>query len=343
MYAADYRVRARRLAARRVDATPLMPHSADISSLVPIVHADDCGLSPGITDAILACYDRGWLRRTSVIVNGAGWEYAVAELKQRPRLPVVLHLNIFEGRPVSPPSEVDLLVDARGQFYRGFAMLWARGLAGAGAGRLRGQIRLELRRQIERFQEGLASGGPLSVDGHVHYHIIPPVLGELLALCAEYPIRTIRLPREPLYWPLTRVPRPSAVNVLKNVVLRTLCRRALPALEARSIDTTAAFIGVLATGAMTLEHVRASLEYLRQTGASGTVEILFHPGRGRPQEAWLWKDRPDLEAYYLSPDRDREAELLRSDALGELLRFHHNFAEHGPSAVKPSEIRPPLD
>ena len=90
------------------------------------------GCRLGITDAIVNCYDRGWLHRTSVIVNGAAWEYAVAALKQRPRLPVVLHLNIFEGRPISPPSEVDLLVDARGQFYRGFATLWARGLAGAG-------------------------------------------------------------------------------------------------------------------------------------------------------------------------------------------------------------------
>ena len=173
----------------------------DIPSLVPILHADDCGLSAGITDAIVHCYDRGWLRRTSVIVNGPGWEYAVAALKQRPRLGVVLHLNLFEGRPVSPPSEVDLLVDGRGQFYRGFATLWARGLAGRRALRLRAQIRLEMRRQIERFRQALASDSPLAVDGHVHYHMIPPVFSELLALCSEYPIRMIRLPREPLYWP----------------------------------------------------------------------------------------------------------------------------------------------
>ena len=173
----------------------------------------------------------------------------------------------------------------------------------------------------------------------MHYHVIPPVLSELLALCDDYPIRTIRLPREPLYWPLTRPPRPPAVNLLKNVVLRALCRRAVPALRKRSVDTTAAFVGVLATGAMTLEHVRASLEYLRRCGASGTVEILFHPGRARPEEAWLWKDRPDLEAFYLSPNRDREAELLRSEALGELLRVHHNFADRPAAAPGPSDIR----
>ena len=118
----------------------------------------------------------------------------------------------------------------------------------------------------------------------------------------------------------------------RSVVVR------VPALRERSVDTTAAFVGVLATGAMTLEHVRASLEYLRRTGASGTVEILFHPGRARPDEAWLWKDRPDLEAFYRSANRDREAELLCSDALGDLLRVHHNFADRRAAASGSGEI-----
>ena len=320
-----------------------MSRIPDIPSLVPILHADDCGLSVGITDAIVKCHDHGWLRRTSVIVNGPGWEYAAAALKQRPRLGVVLHLNVFEGRPLSPPSEVDLLVDAHGQFYRGFAALWARGLAGRGRSRLRRQLRLELRRQIERFQQAFAKDGPLAVDGHVHYHMIPPVFSELLDLCAEYPIRMIRLPRELLYWPLTRTPHPPAVNLVKNVLLRALCRRALTVLRERSVDTTAAFVGVLATGDMTLEHVRAALEYLRRSGIFGTVEILFHPGRARPDEAWLWAGRPDLAAFYLSPNRDREAELLRSDALSELLRDYHNFADPSSALPGPGGIQQRVD
>ena len=78
---------------------------------------------------------------------------------------------------------------------------------------------------------------------------------------------------------------------------------------------------------MTLEHVRVSLDYLRRAGTSGTVEILFHPGRARPDEASLWRDRPDLGAFYLSADRDREAELLCSDGLRQLLRDYHASRE----------------
>ena len=293
--------------------------------LVPIIHADDCGLSAGITNAIVACYDGGWLRRTSVIVNGDGWEHAVEELRRRPNLAVSLHLNLFEGRPLSRPSELDLLVDGRGQFYRGFASLCIRGLGGARGTRLRGQVRLELRRQIERFLEAFGDRGPLLIDGHVHYHVLPIFLHELLALCAEYPIAGIRLPCERVSWPALRhtsmrnAPHVSMLNMTKCAVLRALSRRAEPAFRARGVATTDAFIGILGTGVMTLEYVRAALNRLRATGVSGNVEILFHPGRARPEEAALWDGRPDLQEFYLSENRDREAELLRSSELGELL------------------------
>lgn len=309
------------------------------SRLVPILHADDCGLSEGITDAIVACHDRGCLSRTSVIVNGSNWEHTVAALQRRPHLSVGLHLNLFEGRPLSPPNELDLLVDRRGRFCRGFAALWARGLAGTGAARLRAQLRMEMRRQIERFVASFADRGPLSVDGHVHYHLLPPVFGELLSLCTEYPIETVRLPREPLYWPLVAgAPRPAMVNVAKNVVLRILSHRAAPALKSRSLKTTEAFVGVLGTGAMSLAHVRAALDHLRRSRTTGTVEILFHPGRARHDEASLWSDRPELQAFYLSANRDREAELLCSPVLGQLLRTYDALADDRATLPPPAKV-----
>ena len=287
----------------------------------------------------MACYDRGSLRRTSIIANGAGWEHAVDALRRRPQLSVALHLNLFEGSPLSAPTDVDLLVNRQGRFCRGFAGLWAHALTGVNAARLRAQLRLELRRQIERFLEAFADRGPVAVDGHLHYHVVPPVFDELLALCAEYPIGAIRLPREQLYWPLTRgAPRPATVNVAKNIVLRALCRRAGPALRARSLRTTEAFVGVLGTGAMTLAHVRAALDQLRRAGTSGAVEILFHPGRALPSEASLWSDRPELLSVYLSADRDREAELLCSAALDQLLREYDGPISDGSASVRSREV-----
>jgi len=126
--------------------------------------------------------------------------------------------------------------------------------------------------------------------------------------------------------------------VAKNLVLRALCRRAAPALEAAAVKTTGAFVGVLGTGAMTLAHVRTALDHLRQAGMRGTVEILFHPGRARPDEASLWTDRPELQRFYLSENRDREAELLRSAALGRLLRDHGASADDAHRSPEPAEV-----
>ena len=47
-------------------------------------------------------------------------------------------------------------------------------------------------------------------------------------------------------------------------------------------------------------------------------KILFHPGRARPEEAVLWADRPGLRSS-TAQNRDREAELLCSEAFGKLL------------------------
>jgi predicted glycoside hydrolase/deacetylase ChbG (UPF0249 family) len=260
-------------ASRTSQPMPLLAlAAAHVPRLVPIVHADDCGLSPGITAGIVRCYDGGWLQRTSVVVNGADWEGAVAALRRRPLLSAALHLNLFEGPALSPMSEVDLLVDAQGRFDRSFVRLWTAGLAGSGAARLRSQIRLELRRQIERFGQAFAERGPLVVDSHVHYHLLPPVFDELLALCRDYPISTIRLPSEPLYWPLTTgAPQPPAVNVVKNVLLRALSLRARRLLRQRSLESTEAFVGVLGTGNMTLAHVRAAFDHLHRRGFRGSA------------------------------------------------------------------------
>jgi predicted glycoside hydrolase/deacetylase ChbG (UPF0249 family) len=308
-------------------------------ALTAILHADDCGLTPGITAGIMACHDRGPLRRTSVIVNSSGWDDAVAALRERPRLEPVLHLNLFEGTPISPPAEIGLLVDRRGRFNRSFGALLALG-HGPSASRLRRQIRLELERQLDRFVDAFGHASAIAVDGHVHYHVLPAVCDELMAIAAAYRVRTVRLPRELLRWkPLAGAVRPPLVNMGKNVVLRVLCRRALPLFKACEVQTSDAFIGVLDTGRMTLEGIRASLTQLRSAGVSGTVEILFHPGRARPDEVAAWDGRPGLRSVYLSPDRDREAELLCSPALAAVLREYAGAADSGSSPLTDEATR----
>jgi len=95
-----------------------------------LIHADDFGLTEGITNGILDCFDHGALDSTSIVPNGHAFAYAVREYRRRQDLRLAVHLNLAEGRPVGRPEAVAPLVDEEGQFRLSFPALWLRHLFG---------------------------------------------------------------------------------------------------------------------------------------------------------------------------------------------------------------------
>ncbi len=125
------------------------------------------------------------------MVTGEAFEDAVRLARAHPTLSVGLHLVIVDGRSALPPSRVPHLVDGDGRFRPNpvFAGLRAQFPPIA-----QGELRQEVRAQLERFRE---TGLPLShVDGHHHLHLHPVVLDTLAALAREFDIPTVRLPLE---------------------------------------------------------------------------------------------------------------------------------------------------
>jgi hypothetical protein len=55
-------------------------------------------------------------------------------------------------------------------------------------------------------------------------------------------------------------------------------------------------------------------------GRDVSVEILFHPGGAAPGEETVWTRYPWVRAYYYSPWRRRESEVLRGPELAACLR-----------------------
>ena len=94
-----------------------------------IINADDLGMSRGITDGILVAHRYGFLTSTSLLVNMAASEYAVERVASAPKLGVGVHLNICQGRPISPAREVPSLVNADGTFHAAKVMIQVVGLA----------------------------------------------------------------------------------------------------------------------------------------------------------------------------------------------------------------------
>lgn len=285
------------------------------------VNADDFGLTEGTNRCILQAYDRGVLHGASILANGAAFESAAREYRKRPGLVLSVHLNLIEGKPVSNPKSVPLLLNKSGELSWSFGKLVLRYyLAGPSTRRaLRAQLRTELVAQIEKVKSILRPGAPLRVDSHMHLHLLPFVFRIVAEAATPQGIRYIRLPRETFFLFLGDAQSWRVylgANLIKHFVLKLLSRQAFQICTAQGIETCDHFVGVLFTGKMTLGAASAALKNL---SPSDNTEILFHPGTPDHHDRALWKDRSDLVEYYYDEWRQRELQTLLSPGFRALL------------------------
>jgi predicted glycoside hydrolase/deacetylase ChbG (UPF0249 family) len=153
-----------------------------------IINADDFGWTRGITDGILRSHNDGLVTSTSLLVNQPASEYAIAQMRNAPRLGVGIHLNLCSGAPVLPASQVPTLVAANGNFYPDNEMarrliLW----------RVSSQeIEAEFRAQIQWARE---RGVDIAhADSHYHVHLYPVAVYAFQRAVLGEGIRYIRSP-----------------------------------------------------------------------------------------------------------------------------------------------------
>lgn len=288
-----------------------------------IIHADDFGLTKTITDNILDCRRNGVLSSLSVVPNGHAFEYAMGQIRRDPSLRVAIHLNLIEGKPISPPDEVDALVDENGYFCHSFISIWKAYVFSSQEtrARLKRQVALEIAAQLGRVRNALGPTRPIHVDGHLHIHCIPFVFESLIAHRRSFDIEYIRIPREPFFLDvrsLSSVKNYFGPNIIKHFLLKVLsikCRRLLDALKIQYPDY---FIGVLFTGNMSISSIERAFKRIG-VGAEKTVEVLLHPGGASDEEAVYWRSNKKLKQYYLSSNRHAEKSILMSDKFARLV------------------------
>ena len=162
-----------------------------------IITADDFGLAREVNEAIERAHQGGVLTAASLMVGGAASADAVQRARRMPRLRVGLHLTLVDDWPVSPAEAIPDLVERAGPFAgrlrRDLASL---GFSIVARPSVRRQVRSEVRAQFEAYR---ATGLALDhVNAHRHYHLHPSVLGEILTIGAEYDMRALRVPFEPV-------------------------------------------------------------------------------------------------------------------------------------------------
>jgi predicted glycoside hydrolase/deacetylase ChbG (UPF0249 family) len=161
-------------------ASPLLPNTSGAPESMIILCADDYAMTEGVSRAIgeLAAAQR--LSATSVMVTSPHWPAAAPRLRaHRGHLSVGLHLNLTLGAPIGPMPRL-----APDGALPGLRSLLARTYVGVLG---REEIRSEVERQLDRFENGLQFP-PDHIDGHQHVHVLPGVRRALLeAVQRRYP------------------------------------------------------------------------------------------------------------------------------------------------------------
>jgi predicted glycoside hydrolase/deacetylase ChbG (UPF0249 family) len=142
-----------------------------------VVNADDFGFTRDVNAGVVEACERGILRATTLMANGAAFEDAVRLARANPELDVGCHLVLVRGRSVARPEAA--LPASVAELIRAMAL---RRIA----------VYEELRAQVRRILE--AGLQPTHLDTHKHTHLLPPVLEAVARIAGEFKIPWVRRP-----------------------------------------------------------------------------------------------------------------------------------------------------
>lgn len=242
--------------------------------------ADDFGMHPGVSEAIIKLASLQRIQATSCLVTAPGWHENINELTRfQESLDIGLHLNFTEGPGLSP------------SFKKGLPGLLSM-LCRSHLGLLKGpELEEEITRQLKCFIKVMGTT-PDFIDGHQHVHHLPGVRKALLTV-----IRKMALP--PL-WVRSVTPMISSASFLKTRVIVQSGALSLRAdLHQTGLETNSAFAGVYSL-TPNAPFPKLMEQWLRKLPDRGL--IMCHPG--------LHNNQPLLPDH--SEARQKEFDYLQS-------------------------------
>lgn len=253
--------------------------------------ADDYGLAPGVSDAILALIDLGRLQATGCMTGSPHWPHAAPLLRAlEGKADIGVHLTLTDQRPLGHmpnlaptgklPSLPTLLKRAVTRTLD------------------RAEIAAELERQLDSFEEHFGRA-PDFLDGHHHVHQLP-VIGEVVLDLWQRRMRGrgwVRSCVEPLPAILARGVDPFRAGIISGLGLGFRRR-----LEALGVPHNTSFRGVYDFSG----RVPFATLFRRFTAAPGPRALMMvHPGK---------VDAALAAADSLTHQREVEFAFLASDA-----------------------------
>ena len=277
------------------------------------VCADDYGMTTETCRRIEECVKYGALNRISIFPNTE-----IENITDRipKNISLGVHINLVEGKPLTNPQDVNLLVNDSGYFKYSFTDLFLLSVSPKRK-EFERQIYSEIKNQIERWRNNIATGAAVEIDSHQHTHMIPLIFKVLMRVIKDEKINVdyIRIPSEPI---LPYLFTPSLyftykpVNLIKQWLLKFFAlinRRELK----KSKISTSYFMGILFSGKMDKKRVNKVLPYYYKLAEKNNedIEILFHPGYLKDGESIFDENKKGFKKFYFSKDRKMEFDTLK--------------------------------
>jgi predicted glycoside hydrolase/deacetylase ChbG (UPF0249 family) len=283
----------------------MSPSSAPDGGCLLIVNADDYGLTPGVSRAIIDGHRAGIVTSTSVIALGPAFTATRPWLDDAPGLGTGAHLALVgEDPPLLSATEIPTLVDRHGHL----PLSWRQFLPRAAAGRIDpDDVQRELGAQIQCLLDaGLALD---HLDTHQNLHLWPMVRRVVMDLGALHGIRAIRITRSRDRGPV-------------GATVRRLAGRLDQACVHAGWACPEASTGLDEAGHLAEPDMVQALFRLAATGAH-SAELATHPGapgdpdRHRYRWGYQWED--ELAALRSAGVRQAVDELgFRLGSFGDL-------------------------
>ena len=265
-----------------------------------VLCADDFGVHPDVSDAIVTLAEHNRLSATSCLVTSSHWPQEQAKLRHlKAHIDIGLHLNFTEGTGLSSHFQ-NVLPGLKPMLWRSHCHLLQPH-----------QIEEEVRAQLDFFCETF-DATPAFIDGHQHVHHLPQVRDALLKVLAEKELGQI--------WLRSVTPLISQTSLFKTKIIEhSGAIHFKKQLTQFGLQSNSAFAGVYSLSENE-SFPGLMAEWLRNLPDSGL--IMCHPSQ------------PSTSEIDHLPARIKELDFLMSPEFGELLnkndatlhRLSHNPA-----------------
>lgn len=224
--------------------------SEEKMSNVFYVNADDFGYSARVNEAIVACFNKKIVNRTTVMVNMPSSESARFLAKENGFLDRVgLHITLTEGQPILETTRTSFLCDNTGYFTKEIRKRKYLFFLTPAQKQI---VVSEVEAQIQRY---VSDGYTLMhADSHQHVHTNPSVYFAIRPLLKKHGFKSVRISR-------------NLFSSVGRSVLKELYKRLFNTIVKRDFNRKNCFMGAIS------EYEVAKNLVLK----GGNVEIMVHP------------------------------------------------------------------